>query len=226
MNLFASVMVLAAGLAAAPVAWAGLGEGGDREAAREDVRSATAAFNLGHYAEAAALYERAYKLVPDPILLYDLGQSCRLAGQLEEALIAYRSYLRTAPDEAPNRQRVREMIGMLERAVGQKKELQPAPAPPEPPRPDLISLPRTEDHLLRRWAPWAGVGGHGCAGCGGGCRRALGRFNLQQSAVHVWEDQVLHGFTAQRGPISGCRDQRAVGPGGSFGRCGRCGVLC
>ena len=101
------------------------------------------------------LYEQAYKLVPDPILLYDLGQSYRLAHNLDEALIAYRSYLRTAPEDAPNRQRVGEMIDELERTASQKREFAQSQQLPVPLKPDLISPP--QEHPLRKWAPWVGV---------------------------------------------------------------------
>jgi hypothetical protein len=101
-------------LLAFPVAWAGPTDDSDREAARTATKQASAAYNLGHYDEAASLYEEAYKHVPDPILLYDLGQSYRQANKLDKALTAYRSYLRTAPEDAPNRGRVKQWVAELE----------------------------------------------------------------------------------------------------------------
>jgi tetratricopeptide (TPR) repeat protein len=106
--------VLAISLVVGHAASAGTKEDSDRAAAREATKQATAAFNLGQYDEAATLYEQAYKLVPDPILLYDVGQSYRLANKLDKALIAYRSYLRTAPEDAPNRPKVEQWISELE----------------------------------------------------------------------------------------------------------------
>jgi tetratricopeptide (TPR) repeat protein len=124
------------------MAWAGPSDDSDREAARVATKQATAAFNLGHYDEAASLYEEAYKHVPDPILLYDLGQSYRQANKLDKALIAYRSYLRTAPDDAPIRAKVQQWVGELEwtseiqaKAAAQKaaqKERAPTPVVPAP----------------------------------------------------------------------------------------------
>jgi tetratricopeptide (TPR) repeat protein len=110
---FSTILVLVA-LLAAHMAWAGPTEDSDREAARIATKQATAAYNLGHYDEAASLYEEAYRRVPDPILLYDLGQSYRQADKLDKALTAYRSYLRTAPDDAPNRAKVQQWVGELE----------------------------------------------------------------------------------------------------------------
>jgi tetratricopeptide (TPR) repeat protein len=110
---FATILVLVA-LLAAHMAWAGPTEDSDREAARIATKQATAAYNLGHYDEAASQYEEAYRRVPDPILLYNLGQSYRQADRLDKALTAYRSYLRTAPDDAPNRAKVQQWVGELE----------------------------------------------------------------------------------------------------------------
>ena len=72
MRLVAVLTALAIFLVVGRSASAETKEDRDREAAREATRQATAAFNLGQYDEAATLYEKAYKLVSDPILLYDL----------------------------------------------------------------------------------------------------------------------------------------------------------
>jgi len=110
-----TVVVMA--LLAVSTAWAGPSDDSDREAARVATKQAAAAYNLGHYDEAASQYEEAYRLVPDPIFLYDLGQSYRQANKLDKALTAYRSYLRTAPNDAPNLARVRQWIDELERTL-------------------------------------------------------------------------------------------------------------
>jgi len=68
--------VLAMALLAAPMAWAGSSEDSDREAAKVATKQAAAAYNLGHYDERHPL-RGSLQTRPDPILLYDLGQSCR-----------------------------------------------------------------------------------------------------------------------------------------------------
>ena len=183
---FSTILVMV--LLAARMAWAGPSEDNEREAARIATKQATAAYNLGHYDEAASLYEDAYKLVPDPILLYDLGQSYRQANKLDKALTAYRSYLRTAPDDAPIRAKVQQWVDDLEwtsdlqaktaQMAAQKKEgaAQVVPKPAQPQisdqqvpspsistRSDLVSqAPKAEEPRSsaswKRWAPWAGVG--------------------------------------------------------------------
>jgi Tetratricopeptide repeat len=135
-------MILVMAMLAMPMAWAGPSEDSDREAARVATKQATAAFNLGHYDEAASLYEEAYKHVPDPILLYDIGQSYRQANQPDKALIAYRSYLRTAPDDAPNRAKVKQWVAELESTsdIQAKTAAQKAAPKTEPPTP-VVAAP-------------------------------------------------------------------------------------
>lgn len=76
------------------------------KAAKEQERTlfekATAEYRLGYFDKAAGLYEEAYRVFPDPALLYNIGQSARKAGQREKALLAYQSYLRTATPDLPN----------------------------------------------------------------------------------------------------------------------------
>jgi len=174
---------LAMALLAAPMAWAASSEDSDREAAKVVTKQAAAAYNLGHYDEAAALYEEAYKLVPDPILLYDLGQAYRQANKLDKALTAYRSYLRTAPEDAPNRERVKEWVSELEwtsdlqaKTAAMKAAQKQAPSSPAVPkapesqvpreqvpppstsaRPDLVlQTPKAEEpHPSASWKKWA-----------------------------------------------------------------------
>jgi hypothetical protein len=69
-----------------------------KELAKAHVRKATAAYNLGKYAEAAKEYEAAYEQTLDPNLLFNVAQACRLAGDREKAIMAYRSFIRSAPD--------------------------------------------------------------------------------------------------------------------------------
>jgi tetratricopeptide (TPR) repeat protein len=144
MRSVAGLTVLVVSLVVGHAASAGTKEDSDRAAAREATKQATAAFNLGQYDEAASLYEQAYKLVPDPILLYDVGQSYRQANKLDKALVAYRSYLRTAPEDAPNRPKVEQWISELEwtstlqsKHEVQKTEPLPPVVPQIPPEPAL-----------------------------------------------------------------------------------------
>jgi tetratricopeptide (TPR) repeat protein len=95
------------------------------DVATAHVRKATAAYNLGKYDDAAKEYEAAYEQTLDPNLLFNLGQTYRLAGNREKALTAYRSFIRSAPD-SPQRSLAESKIRELER---QRSAPPPAPAP-------------------------------------------------------------------------------------------------
>jgi tetratricopeptide (TPR) repeat protein len=106
------------------------GQVDDAESARQHARRATAAYNLGNYGEAAGEFEEAYRLVQDPPLLFNVGQSYRLAGELRRALTGYKSYLRTAPPDGPDRQQAQKWRQDLERRLGEQPSaalLPPAP---------------------------------------------------------------------------------------------------
>ena len=85
-------------------------------AARRAYDEATAAFGLGHYAEAAEKYETAFSLRPDPALLYDAAQAYRLAGNRGRALELYRNYLRLYPDRQ-NADEARNQVAALTKAI-------------------------------------------------------------------------------------------------------------
>jgi tetratricopeptide (TPR) repeat protein len=114
-----------------------LAAGGDaKERARQMVRQAHVAYDLGNYDEAASFYEAAYRLVQDPALLYNIGQAFRLAGRTEKALAAYKGFLRTAPADDPNRAAVVGRVADLERALrSPPSEARPPPVEPPPPPP-------------------------------------------------------------------------------------------
>ena len=67
-----------------------------RGEARAHYEKGTAAYALGRFADAAAEFEQAFTLKPDPALLYNAAQAYRLAGDRDRALQLYKSYLRVA----------------------------------------------------------------------------------------------------------------------------------
>jgi hypothetical protein len=78
---------------------------------------ATAAFGLGHYAEAASLYEKAYEATADPALLYNAARTHQLAGDSDRALELYRNYLRLYT-KGEQRAMVKQHIAEIEAHVG------------------------------------------------------------------------------------------------------------
>lgn len=107
---------------------------------------ATGAFALGNYPEAAANYEKAFSLKPDPALLYNAAQAHRLAGNKTRALELYKSYLRVFPEGA-----ARDESAKHAEALAQEKSRTATPTPSVNPaaeqvraRPDL-SVPPPQD---------------------------------------------------------------------------------
>ena len=147
--------------------------------AKQHYMSGMAHFNLQEYAQAIAEFEAAYRLKPDPVFLYNLGQTYRLSNNAERALYFYKAYLRSAPD-APNRAEVEGRIANLEKLMSDQKSiatppdhtLEPSekPAPAEQPaatapatQPATVaatkSAPAPErTPVYKRWWLWTAVG--------------------------------------------------------------------
>lgn len=81
--------------------------------AKEKAANAKAAFDRGDYAVAVEQYREAYRLMPSPNLLYNLGQAYRLVGSCAEAAEAYREYLRLVP-ESPYRETAEQNLAAAE----------------------------------------------------------------------------------------------------------------
>lgn len=106
-------------------------QAGPREnAAREAHKDGTAAYNLGHYEEAARLYETAFKLVHDSSTLFNIAQSYRLAGKTEKALLVYRSFLRELSVDPINRALAEKFVEELKRKLAEEKTAPPPAARP------------------------------------------------------------------------------------------------
>jgi tetratricopeptide (TPR) repeat protein len=154
--------------------------------AREHYQSATAHFAVGEFGDAANEYQAAYKLKPDPALLYNAAQSYRLANNPERALILYKNYLQLYPNEA-NADEVRKQIDKLKEAIAaadraktspptgttEPKQLpatsastpEPTPATKQPVAVATTTTPenqavveRHETPIYKRWWLWTIVG--------------------------------------------------------------------
>ena len=86
-------------------------------------------YNLNEYAEALIEFKEAYRLLPDPVFLFNLGQCERQLGNQEEAIRFYRSFLREQP-KAPNRQEVTRKIEEMEAALKTKQAEEEKPVAP------------------------------------------------------------------------------------------------
>jgi tetratricopeptide (TPR) repeat protein len=105
----------------------GVSEGAARSVDKEAKQEAKARFvsgqshyNLNEFTLALVDFKEAYRLLPDPVFLYNLGQCERQLGHLEEAIRFYRSFLREQP-RAPNRQDVVHKIDEMEVSLKAKQ---------------------------------------------------------------------------------------------------------
>src|SRR5437764_10282963 len=88
-------------------------------AAKEHYTRGTSFYDLGRYDDAIKEFEAAYELKNDPAFLYNLAQSYRQAGNHEQAVHFYKTYLRYMP-KAPNRADIEEKIKTEEQLLAQK----------------------------------------------------------------------------------------------------------
>jgi tetratricopeptide (TPR) repeat protein len=116
---------------AAPTAVRAESEAEKKAQARDHYEMATRFYDVGKYGEAIAEYEEAYLLIEDAALLFNIGQAYRLWDKPEDAIRAYKNYLRRRP-EASNRADVEKKIADLERTVEDRRRGVPAQPPTQP----------------------------------------------------------------------------------------------
>ncbi len=94
--------------------------------ARQHFDRAQTHFAVGEFAAAGDDYLAAYKLKPDPALLYDAAQSYRLAGNADKALVLYKNYVQFYPSQ-PNVEEVQRQITKLKEAIAATEKAKTAP---------------------------------------------------------------------------------------------------
>jgi hypothetical protein len=95
------------------------GDEATRRAASEQFRRGVEAANRGELAHAARDFEAAYALSPNPVVLYNLGQTQSALGRPVEAVRSLRLFLQSSPP--PDAERAREAEALIranERAIG------------------------------------------------------------------------------------------------------------
>jgi tetratricopeptide (TPR) repeat protein len=98
----------------------------DVSAAREHFRRGTVLYDLRRYHEAAKEYEKAFEAKDDPALLFNIAQAYRFAGEYDDAIGAFRSYLRRLP-QAPNRAEVEQRLAELQQLSEARKHSERSP---------------------------------------------------------------------------------------------------
>lgn len=92
-----------------------------RQLAKQYVEAGLAAQTAGDYDTAVTLYQKAYDVVPHPVLLFNMAQAHRLAGRTDQSLALYRRYVREDPSGAQVKT-ARSWIAELEVRQAQEQE--------------------------------------------------------------------------------------------------------
>src|SRR5215831_2508839 len=135
-----AAVALAAVLAAAGAPRPALADGKpptekDRQAASELVKKAIARSQAGDHAAAIKVYLQAYTLVPNSLLLSNIGAEFQQDGMYKEALDYFCKYLEQDPT-GTNAPYARSQAKILQRQLGRKRvddrDVCAAPKPEEP----------------------------------------------------------------------------------------------
>jgi tetratricopeptide (TPR) repeat protein len=95
-------------------------------AAREHYKRGSTLYDLSRFAEAAREYELAFENKDEPILLFNIAQAWRFAGEYQRAINSYKAFLRRLPKTA-NRAEVEQRIVEMQKLLDDTKKTQLAP---------------------------------------------------------------------------------------------------
>jgi tetratricopeptide (TPR) repeat protein len=158
--LLIALPLFAAAASAAPPKPGAASKEDPKSAARVLFDYAQREYDLGNFNDALSGYSEAYRLVPEPALLFNIGQCHRQLGQYERAAFFYRRYLALDP-ESPDAPLVNELIQTMDakQAELEKKSRQGTPlAVPLTPEAQSAERPSSVPAFLRSKWFWAGVG--------------------------------------------------------------------
>jgi len=139
--------------------------------AREHYKKGTTLYDLQRFHEAAIEYERAFEIVDDPALLFNIAQAYRFAAEYGKAIGAFKAYLRRVP-QAPNRSEVEARIVDMQRLQAEQKKSgeeppagtivpaqRPSPQPAAAASPSLVTTnpPPTTTVRKKTWL-WVTIG--------------------------------------------------------------------
>jgi tetratricopeptide (TPR) repeat protein len=97
-------------------------------------------------------FTKAYKLLKDPVLLFNRAECYRKIGKNTEALKDYEQFLADLPT-TPNRKTVEEKIALLRPSVKTDTAVMTQPSPPEPIQPPVVKPDRRVEGLQATAAP-------------------------------------------------------------------------
>jgi tetratricopeptide (TPR) repeat protein len=123
----------------------------NRTVAREAYKEGTRYFEVGDFQNALEAFKKAYVAYEEPAFLFNMAQCYRLLKNNQEALRAYKLYLRKVP-QAPNRDEIERLIQQLEIAIEQERITSTMP-PVEPVAPGGKRIARTTDRRPESGTP-------------------------------------------------------------------------
>jgi tetratricopeptide (TPR) repeat protein len=140
------------------------------ERARLYYNDGAARYRLGDLTQAAELFKKSYEACQSSKLLYNIGQTYRLAKDNEKALFFYKQYLSAAPEDDEYRADVTNLISQLQAQIAKQSQIQQAPPPgPAPPdeasktgtatRADLVARSKSKPVYRKGWFWGVIVGG-------------------------------------------------------------------
>src|SRR5262245_16880839 len=86
--------------------------------AKQFYESGTAHYNLGEIREALEDFKNAYRIIQEPVFLFNIAQCFRRLDDPAQAAEFYRAYRREAPS-AVNREETDRLIGEMDKAVAE-----------------------------------------------------------------------------------------------------------
>jgi hypothetical protein len=106
---------------------------------QKQVEQARRAYNLGHWSDALAAFEKAYETSGDSALLFNLAESHRQLGHTGDALRLYNEYLREMPNGSDREAAATEIKNLG--GTSPAKSAAAAPPPPKPTTPPPATTP-------------------------------------------------------------------------------------
>jgi tetratricopeptide (TPR) repeat protein len=95
-----------------------------RAEAKMNFQSAQKAYSLGQFSEALGLYSEAYRIDPQPAMLYNIAQCHRMLGNHERAIFFYTRFLDAFGGNPKNAKLVRELIAESQTKQAEASKLQ------------------------------------------------------------------------------------------------------
>ena len=180
----------------------------DKARAKALFESGEKHFRLGEFDKATDDWRASYDALPEPLLLYNLGQAYRARENYSQAIFFYKGYLASSVPTSDQRHSVEERLTQLQKALEEHKKAQEAPptgpsqvptVQPAPPAPVIAAA-----HPAPPPRPWAqrnaialGLGAAGLAlvGTGGGLLGAAASEGSQASASTTQPGYAQHHAT-------------------------------